>query len=133
MMFRYSSFFRNSSSKIVTLAVDINSCCGNDSLSRFRSGFEDFFDDPVGIDPFGLAFEVQQNAVPQCTISDGSDIVAGDVHAIIEECPDLAANNERLRATGTGSISHVLHCQRRRIWWLRMRRQGYTDCVVLHR
>src|SRR5438477_8073550 len=97
MMLRYSSFFRNSSSKRVTLAfaVDIKNFRPLTGLGRV---LQYSFNDGIGIDALGFPFEVQQYPVTQGAVGDGADIFARNVHAVLEQRADFSSDNQGLSA-----------------------------------
>src|SRR6267142_3122232 len=101
-------------------------------LALLGHPIEDGFEYGVGIDAFGLAFEVQNDPMPQGREDNMPDIFGSDFGTPAEQRPDFAADNQGLSTTGARSISQILF----RLFvsegsrWLR----GHddTDSVVLN-
>src|SRR5262245_25474394 len=106
MMLRYSSFFRNSSSNRVRFAVDMEMKL---VLLRLGRVLHNGLDDRVGVRPLRLAFEIQQHPMPERSIRDRADVVARNMQAIVQQRANLSADDQRLRAARTRSVTHILH------------------------
>src|SRR5882724_12342212 len=93
-MLRYSSFFRNSSSNKLRVAVDINQF--RPRLAGFRRILEYSFDDGIRVHTFCLAFEVEKNSVAKSAKRYGPDVLARNMHAIVEQGTDLSSDYQSL-------------------------------------
>ena len=66
-----------------------------------------FFDDGVGGEAFGLAFEVEDEAVAEAGEEDGADVGEGDVVAAVAEGEDFGGEDDGLGAAGAGAVADV--------------------------
>ena len=71
------------------------------------TGSEDVVDDVVGLDVLGLAFEVEDQAVPQGRVGHGAEVFAGDVVAVVEDGADLGGQDDRLGAARARAVADV--------------------------
>ena len=71
--------------------------------------------------------------VPQHRQRDCTNVVGGNVNAVVQQCANLGAQNQRLSPAGTGAIADILFREvvRRRL--VGMRRQNEPNRVLLHR
>src|SRR4029079_6706876 len=63
---------------------------------RLFGRLQDLFDDRVGLDALGFAFEVEDQAVAQRGRRDVADVVDRDRVAALEQCADLRGEDDRL-------------------------------------
>src|SRR5687768_14430375 len=88
---RYSSFLRNSSSNSARRSRGAAGFTARRAipLRRLRGLGHQVVDDRVGVDPLGLALEVEQDAVAQRRVGDVAQVVDRDGEAILQERADL--------------------------------------------
>src|SRR5260370_94585 len=67
---------------------------------RLSHGLENFLDDSIARDPFGLAFKVEYQPMPQDGGGHFTNVLLGNVIAMIEDRPDFGAEDHRLCAAG---------------------------------
>src|SRR5688500_17464188 len=83
---------------IVGQLVFLGGCAGDQAV-----------DDFVRIHSVALCGEVHDQAVPQHGLGERLDIVGGDMRAALEQCPGLAAENEKLHSARSGApADHIL-------------------------
>src|SRR5215472_3586684 len=102
-MAKYSSFLRNCSS---------NRSCLRGAASAITShllgcAVEDLEDHAVGVDPFGLALEVENEPMAQGGRRQLANVLAGDRITTLDQRAHLGSEQDRLRAPGRAAIAHV--------------------------
>ena len=70
-------------------------------LVRLRCSFQYPFNDGVSIHSLGFAFEVEKHTVAERSVGYGPNVFAGDMQAIIQQCPDLSTDDEGLSTSWT--------------------------------
>ena len=69
---------------------------------------QDFEQHVVGVDPFGLGFEVENHAVPQGGQIDAAHVLEADVVAAFQQGPHLGGQGQRLGAARAGAPAQIL-------------------------
>src|SRR4051812_45100778 len=85
----------------------------NGSHRRFVGRFfgqllENFEEDVVGVESFGLRFEVENDAVAQRGQVDAADVFEADVIAAFKEGPHFGGQSKGLGAAGTAAPAKIL-------------------------
>ena len=86
----------DSTSSIVRLATVIGS-------ARFGHDGQQFFDDLIGADAFGVGVEVGEQAVPQHRLGHPLHIVDANIQSAIQDRMSFRAKHEILRGTRAGA------------------------------
>jgi len=121
---------------LVDLLTDTNRLASGSALRTSRLDiigflidfFEDVQKDSIDLNPFGLGFKIQKDAMPQGWQVDASNVFVADVVTSVEQGADFRGQRDGLSTAGASSPSDVLvgDCRCQRATWMRGQNQsGY--------
>src|SRR5213594_3370249 len=99
---------------------------------RLGHAFNDGLQDRIGIDAFGLAFKIQNDAVTQGRQHHVADIAGCDFDPAIQQSPDFPTDDQSLRPPWARAIANEFLCQWMRHFSGRLRRPYDLHNVLLH-
>src|SRR5581483_5472668 len=77
-------------------------------LSLLRHPVDNRFQDGIGINPFGFAFEIQNDPMSKRRQYNMADVLKGHFRPAVQKSTDFSADGQRLRAARAGTVPKEL-------------------------
>ena len=91
---------------------------------------DQFVDDLIGADSFGVGVEVGEEPMPQDRLGHSAHIFAADVQPAVQDGAGLGAEDQILSRARAGAPGEPFVDERRRVRFLGPRRAGQADGVI---